>query len=213
MNQVRSDLPPLPDRCKALPVDPRGYPIPWFVYMNEDGTPEFRIADNKKRGLAVRERRCWVCGGKMGRYLAFVIGPMCSVNRATAEPPCHRECAIWSAIACPFLSRPHMRRREDSLPEEMTVPGEMITRNPGATCIWITTSYSIMRVSNGDLFEIGDPTETLWYAEGRTATRDEVLRSIDTGLPALREVEAKNGPDAMRDLDVKLERAQQYLPA
>jgi hypothetical protein len=37
------------------------------------------------------------------------------------------------------------------------------------------------------LFRIGEPTSVAWYAEGRPATRKEVLVSIDSGLPLLQE--------------------------
>jgi hypothetical protein len=35
---------------------------------------------------------------------SFVVGPMCGINRNSAEPPSHKECAQWSARNCPFLS-------------------------------------------------------------------------------------------------------------
>ena len=31
MTKFRSDIPPLPPRIAKLPVDERGYPVPWFV--------------------------------------------------------------------------------------------------------------------------------------------------------------------------------------
>src|SRR5215831_3288717 len=114
---LRSELTELPRRLKALPVDARGYPVPWFVAWH-DGVPDFRIADTAKWRRAVRERRCWVCGDRLGRYLAFVIGPMCGINRTTTEPPLHRECAEWSVMNCPFLVRPHAKRRENGITDD-----------------------------------------------------------------------------------------------
>src|SRR5258706_13105104 len=79
----------MPERIKNLPHDPeRGYPIPFFVaYVN--GKPDFRIADDEKRVRSVKERLCWICGEKLGRYLAFTIVPMCAITRPSAEPPMH----------------------------------------------------------------------------------------------------------------------------
>jgi len=31
VSRLRPNLPPLPDRMKALPIDRRGFPVPWFV--------------------------------------------------------------------------------------------------------------------------------------------------------------------------------------
>src|SRR5262245_2742625 len=101
---LRPELPPVPERMRKLPLH-RGYPVPWFVEWIE-GVPDFRIMDGRKLVRAVKEKRCWVCGELMGSYLAFTIGPMCAVNRISAEPPSHRECASFSARGCPFLTRP-----------------------------------------------------------------------------------------------------------
>src|SRR5437764_29347 len=102
---LHPNLPALPSRLKLLPVDERGFPVPWFVAWI-DGKPDFRVVDQRKMAIAVSEKRCWVCGDFLGRYMAFVIGPMCAVNRVSSEPPSHRECAEFSVRACPFLTKP-----------------------------------------------------------------------------------------------------------
>jgi hypothetical protein len=66
--------------------------VPWFVAWF-DGKPEFRAMDGLKWIRAVREHLCWVCGGRLGVWQTFVLGPMCGINRTTVEPPCHLECA------------------------------------------------------------------------------------------------------------------------
>lgn len=196
---LRPELPrPIPDRILRLPVDGRGYPVPWFVQWI-DGAPEFRAMDLSKWVNAVKSRLCWVCGDQLGRYLSFVLGPMCGVNRTSSEPPCHLDCADWSARACPFLSRPHMVRREDDRINHQTLtehaPGFAIPRNPGVALVWTTLSYRIYRADAGGagyLIEIGEPVHVRWYAEGRKATRAEVEASVLGGLPKL---------DAMCDRD------------
>lgn len=188
-----------PARIARLPMD-RGFHVPWFVAWI-DGKPEFRAADPVKHRLAITKRLCWVCGDILGRYLTFVIGPMCAINRISAEPPCHLECARYSAAVCPFLSRPHMERRENDLPEGATCPGVQIRRNPGATLLWTTRGYTIVPDSGrGLLFNIGDPESTEWWAEGRAATRSEVLASVDSGLPILMEMAERQGPAAVKQL-------------
>jgi hypothetical protein len=183
----RPELGPIPPRMTRLPVD-RGYPVPWFVDVI-DGTPEFRAASPEKFVRAVRERRCWVCGDPLGRHLAFVIGPMCAVNRTSSEPPCHLDCAVFSAQRCPFLSRPHAKRREDDVVNSDWAGEASIMRNPGVAGVWITGSYTTFKAPGaaqiGYLFEMGEPSAVLWFAEGREATRAEVLASIDSGMPLL----------------------------
>lgn len=186
---VRPELEAMPLRISKLPLDKRGYPVPWFVAW-QNGEPEFRAMDAAKWAQAVKERRCWVCGEALGVHLTFTIGPMCALNRTIAEPPSHLECAQWSARNCPFLSRPHMVRREDEAINSNVLitegPGCPIARNPGATCLWTTRRYTVFRAHNGYLIEIGDPEHVEWYASGRRATRAEVVASIDSGLPLLR---------------------------
>ena len=90
----------LPDRIKRLPIDEEGFPVPYFVpYVN--GRPEFRGFDGEKLGICVRQKRCWLCGEPLGKFMVFVIGPMCAVNRTSAEPPSHRDCPQFAVRACP----------------------------------------------------------------------------------------------------------------
>jgi hypothetical protein len=198
---LRPELPKPPARIALLPVDRRGYPVPWFVAWI-DGEPEFRVADGDKKIIAINEKRCWVCGQQLGSFLAFTVGPMCAVNRISGEPPSHRECAEYSARACPFLSRPNMRRREAGMPEEAdAAPGLSIKRNPGVALVWITKSFKIRRVDNGFLCVMGDPREVLCFAEGRLATADEIRASVDSGLPLLRAAAEQDGPRAIEALE------------
>src|SRR5580692_7475343 len=104
---TKVDMSTLPRRMTALPIDERGYPVPWFVDWI-DGKPEFRAMDPRKFVRAIKEKLCWVCGQRLGVNVCFVAGPMCGINRTSSEPPSHRECAVWSAQNCPFLNNPRM---------------------------------------------------------------------------------------------------------
>lgn len=203
----------LPERMKALPVDPqRNVPIPWFVETLSDGTRDFRIMSGDHFVQAITERRCWVCGqGPLGRHLAFTVGPMCVVNRTNSEPPAHLECAQWSAKNCPFLSRPRMVRREGNLPDDVVLGEASLTRNPGATAVYVTGSYQSFRApamsATGWLIEMGPAERVEWYCEGRPATRDEVIAAIDSGLPALAAMCDKE-TDALLRMDARQALAQ-----
>lgn len=203
----------VPAQIAALHRDRHGRPVPWFVaWVGRD--PDFRVVRSGGIHDALLLGICWVCGQQLGAHKAFVIGPMCAVNRVSAEPPSHRDCAVYSATHCPFLTTPNMRRRESGLPEAATDPaGVMIKRNPGVTLVWVTKRYQIERVDDGVLFRLSDPTETLWYAEGREATHAEVMASIDSGLPLLREIAEQDGPKAVAELAVMHAAALTHVPA
>lgn len=210
MNDWRSGI---PARIKKLPLNKDGYPVPWFVAWI-DGAPDFRVIGPGKLQDAVRMKLCWVCGEPLGGWLAFVIGPMCALNRVSSEPPSHRQCAEFSAKACPFLSNPERPRRENNLPEGHQNPaGISIDRNPGVTLVWITKSYKIIRLDRGVLFDIGPLEEALWYARGRAATREEVTASIESGLPQLEAAAKEDGEQALDLLAKRKEAAMAFLPA
>lgn len=216
MNELRKGLPELPDRIKRLPVDHRGYPIPWFV-AELDGKRDFRIADASKRVNAVKKKLCWICGETLGRYLAFVIGPMCAVNRNTSEPPCHRDCAEFAAKACPFLILPKAEYRRANLPEDSKGHMHLLPGNPGSVCIWITESYQPYRVPDGGsgdwLIRVGAPVETLWYCEGNPANRAQILKTFGERLHFLQDEAAKDGPEAQAALARMVDNTMRLIPA
>jgi hypothetical protein len=209
----RNDIRVPPKRMLDLPVDKRGYPVPYFVDWIK-GEPEFRAMDRLKLARCMKHKLCWTCGKKLFDERVFVVGPMCAVNRISAEPPNHRECAQYSAINCPFLSKPKMVRRRDGLQlataEE--APGLMLERNPGVTLLWYTRSFLILKEPNGVLFRMGRAFKVEWYAEGRQATREEILASIESGLPFLRKAADLDGPEAHVALTQQVDVAMKLVP-
>ena len=202
----------LPREMADLPKDKHGRPIPWFVDTLADGSRDFRIVNAKAPFVATRDDLCWICGNERPQHAAFVIGPMCTINRNSAEPPSHLACATYAARMCPFLSRPNMVRRSTGLPEEMIAPaGLSLARNPGVAAVWQSRNwqpYVAQAGGRGLLFDIGDPTSVSWWAEGRSATGDEVRASIDSGLPsleALLEPDDKRGRVQLRHMRRKVE--------
>lgn len=219
MTDLRPDLEPLPLRLRKLPIDGRGYPVPWFVAWVDgpDGpetVPEFRAMDGRKFRAAVKHKLCWVCGEPLGRWLAFPIGPMCAITRTISEPPSHRECAEWSIRNCPFLSQPQMVRREENLPAESEpAAGHGLKRNPGVICLWITRAYELFDDGAGKtLITVGAPESVTWWREGRAATRAEVEESVWSGLPNLLVAAQRDGRFAVEALGKYYERARLLFP-
>jgi hypothetical protein len=194
-------FPDLPAHMRHLKTDTRGYPVPWFVAWR-DGAPIFQAMDGDKLARAVRDGLCWICGGKLGRFRASVIGPMCAITRISAEPQSHPDCATFAARNCPFLTNPQARR----LPEKHwpggtrePMAGVAIERNPGVALVWIERTPTILvKLNKGNLFQLGDPEHVEWYAHGRVATAYEVKASIISGLPLLRAECGKEPPGPRR---------------
>ena len=209
----REGLPPIPPRLLRRPIE-RGYPVPWFCEKVGDHW-DFRIVDGRKFKPAITQQLCWICGGKLGGYKAFTIGPMCAINRTISEPPSHRECAEFAIRACPFLNQQEHRRNAANLPHDLGLSepaGVGIDRQPGVSLLWVTKSYRVMRVDNGILFKIGEPTAVEWFREGRPALRSEIMESIDSGYPILLEAAEQDGPAAIRELTAARDRAMALLP-
>lgn len=209
----------MPATIAALPVNPAGYPIPWFVDLDSGppGNPDFRVMDGRKLRKAVMERRCWVCGQKLQRNLhVFAVGPMCVVNNVSAEPPSHMECVRWSARACPFLVNPHKVRREANMHPDVVEPaGIMLTRNPGVTAlvtVFGTRGWYPYNVPPAGVLFSFSPTAVEWWCQGREATLEEVTESINSGLPALREMATRDGAEAEAALAVMVDEARAWLP-
>jgi hypothetical protein len=190
MHPLRSNLPPLPERIKSLPVHTNGYPIPYFVQYY-DGIPDFRVMDPKKLIRCAQNNLCWICGQPLGRHKAFSAGPLITVFGASAEPPSHKDCAVFAAQACPFMLLPKSKGRSGNMPENVTdmAGGRVLHRNPGVTVIWLTTGYKIVRDGSGIIFDVGPAVEVIWYSEGRLASRnvaeEALLGSVDASIASI----------------------------
>jgi hypothetical protein len=213
LDQLETRFPDAPRWVRRLPVDRRGYPVPWFVAWI-DGAPDFRVIRPRGIETAVKANLCWICGRTMGRLKSFVIGPMCVINRISSEPPSHPECATFAATACPFLTHPLARRGEGPMPEGASGPaGIMNPRNPGVAVVWSTLRFALAPDRGGVLFNVGRPHRLAWYAHGREATRAECEASMLSGLPSLQALAQSDGAEALGDLAAKLAEAWALLPA
>lgn len=194
-----------------LPLDRRGYPVPWFVAWIDD-EPDFRVI--RPGGfVAAAKGLCWLCGEPMGRFGTFVVGPMCGINRVSSEPPSHLDCADYAARACPFMTRPMAVRNERDMPSGIAEPGGMmIKRNPGVCLVWTTREWRPFRVAGGALVRMGDPTDVRFYREGRRARRAEIDASIDSGYPLLFQAALQDGPNALALLEKQKFTFETFLP-
>lgn len=202
----------MPPQIADLPRSRQGYPVPWFV-AHIDGDPDFRAIRPDGVNIATRHALCWLCGHELGMTATYVAGPMCGINRTSAEPPSHHRCADYAAQACPFLARPHAVRR--GAPEGADpAAGVMLDRNPGVAMLWRCPQvpHPFDDGRGGTLFRLPNPIRVDWICKGRPATFMEVDLSIQTGLPALREAAAQDGPGALAHLHDAIVALYPHLP-
>ena len=169
MDRALREFPvPVPARMRALPVDRRGYPVPASWKSSTPAGFQDRLAEPHgalRRPSAVLDLR-----RGDGRQDGLRAGSDCCINRISSEPPSHYECAHFAAVACPFLAHPQAKRPIRPAKVKMVKPGgDMSLHNPGVACIWVTKRYAITRVSNGVLFEVGEPERVEFFAHARPA--------------------------------------------
>lgn len=205
-------LPAMPPRIAKLPRNGRGYPVPFFVaWIN--GAPDFRVVRPETVRSCDEFKLCWICGEKLGAHACFAVGPMCTVNRTSAEPPSHKDCAEFAVQACPFMLVPQKVRREDDFTRAQNgAPGHMIKRNPGVMALWFVKKWTkFSDGAGGQLYNIGEPEAVTWWREGRAATRAEVQESVESGLPLLLNMcQTDSDRAALREATAT---AEKYLPA
>ena len=97
-----------PPRIARLPKDKRGYPVPYNVLRGRDGQPIFTVNDDQKAWRCVREERCPICGGKLGRWRWCAGGPLSAFhpNGFYYDLPMHRDCVEYAMKVCPYLAMP-----------------------------------------------------------------------------------------------------------
>src|SRR5882672_9003291 len=95
----------IPFRLSRRPRDARGFAIPFAQFIKADGTPDFRVMDDKLSAKAVRRRLCGLCGDAMRGDVWFIGGPLCVENGFFYDPPMHGECARYAIQTCPHLAR------------------------------------------------------------------------------------------------------------
>lgn len=184
-DQLRAGIAAPPAHMANRPIH-RGYPVPFFVAWI-DGVPDFRVADTARFEECRRFERCWLCGKPLGAHRVFVIGPMCTVNRVSSEPPSHRSCAEYAATVCPHIVNPEAKRRAKTLPAKHRPPaGQMVRDNPGVVAVWESKTYQFFKASGGMLIDIGAPVQVDWWSRGRRADRATVMPAFEASVNRLK---------------------------
>ncbi|WP_443750333.1 hypothetical protein [Asticcacaulis solisilvae] len=205
---------PLPTGMRTLPLDERGIPVPWFVDW-PGGKPDFRIVDGRKLIDGWKQDLCWICGQRLFAFRAWIIGPVSLINRCTAEPPAHPECARTALTHCPFLSNPEMKRNKAALPVRQSGGGELVEHNSGLSCAWITKGRGgeMINPGNGLMFRIFEPHTVEWFRNGTRAGAEDVHAGFEDAARRLRDSDRRHGPAALHNLEGRISACARWLPA
>jgi hypothetical protein len=105
----------IPDLMRKLPLDHRGYPIPFIVLRDDTGRPHFTINDTRKVAYTLKHDLCGICGEKLHRGRWMVGGPMSAFHPdgTYIDGPLHADCMRYAMQACPYLGAPNYSKRID----------------------------------------------------------------------------------------------------
>lgn len=210
--KLRPEMEDAPTAMTGRPVDHRGFYVPWFVTAKtDDGLWDFVRIDPRRIREAYDREICFISGEPLGRYRSFVIGPMCCINRITAEPPSKREIAEWSTRVCPFISNPMAKRPDLEDGTYNAAPGVMIPDNPGVIAIWTVDRHDYTMDRNR-IINLGDPSHLAFYTHKREATPDEVRKAMVFGANRLLDMAQQQSAESVQYLEeVYLPRVQQLI--
>lgn len=160
----------IPKELSHLKIDPRGYPIPYFVSWIE-GKPEFRFLDHKRQEMIIAKGVCHICGKKLNKDYNYVIsGPVGYQNRISSDAAMHRICAEFSLRACPHLYLQKAERREnDELGKMVAAAPSVVIKDKPPVLLLVKVSKWKSVVHEGSTYLKYTPHsyETYHYVKNR----------------------------------------------
>jgi hypothetical protein len=84
----------------------KGFPIPFIVYRDYNGTPHFKINCEFKVKTCIAAKVCSICGDFLKDDMWFIGGPQSAFhpNGAYIDLPVHKECGIYALQHCPYMA-------------------------------------------------------------------------------------------------------------
>lgn len=158
----------IPDKMKALPLDHRGYPIPKFAHIDSEGKPHFDICADDIHVRLVIPGMCFICGQPLGRHRFFIGGPISAKSHYFNDGPSHRECAIFSLKACPFLANRNFTHMTENTKKHIPkkINTAVSTERPPATALIECRYYRVTSVSGNIVIEAGEYEGIEWFCDG-----------------------------------------------
>jgi hypothetical protein len=130
------------------------YPIPYVMFIDDRGRPDFRVNDEAKRIQAINHRLCALCGQPLShRQSAFIGGPKCERYRLFIDGPMHEGCAGYAFTMCPYLAAPGARHAEPAVlsarhsGEAVAVDGLASSARPERMGLFLARDWRIVRLA------------------------------------------------------------------
>jgi hypothetical protein len=147
------------------------YPIPFVMYVDDEGVPDFRVNDEGRVNEAVRKRLCALCGTKLPpNWLALIGGPLCEDNRLFMDGPMHESCARYAFNICPYLAAPNAHHaREEAIQERhaggpvLHVHQDLSANRPDRMGLFLARSSRRVKVRGTAYFYVAEFARVEWY--------------------------------------------------
>ena len=146
--------------------------------------------------ICIRHKRCWLCGQPLGKFMTFRSGRCACGLTATSPSTWRHSCAMAPAPAVPDAAQdaPATRR----MPPQGHVAGVGLKRDPGVeSCGPRCPTWRRGVAACCSRSEIPRRSNTSPKAAGDAR---EILASMESGLPILRDIAAQEGNDALEEL-------------
>lgn len=199
----------MPARIASLPTNELGIPIPWFV---RPAFPfDFRVLRDSALHEAWRREICWICGQPLGVYKVYVVGPLSAIQRVSSEAACHRDCADYAMMVCPFIANPKMVRGGRDYPVDIVQMADYELQNPGIYLQWVSREpYRSLEFS---YLKLPQWNELIWWKQRRRASREEVCDALFAGAKKLRYSPQYHDPATHRKFDADIAQMHSLIPA
>jgi len=146
-------------------------PIPYVMFIDERGRPDFRVNDEAKRIGTINRRLCALCGQPLPqRRAAFIGGPLCEQNGLFIDGPMHESCARYAFTICPYLAAPNAHHAQTGAvfarhhDQRLSVSSLAGSTRPDRMGLFFASAWRIVRVQ-GDpqlYFHVGQFEQIEW---------------------------------------------------
>lgn len=103
---MTKQITPIPEKMAKLKLDRRGYPIPFIILIDDEGTPHFKINDSRKVDICLKWKFCAICGTYLREDIWVIGGPGSAFHPQGAyiDTPIHYDCGKYALEVCPYLA-------------------------------------------------------------------------------------------------------------
>lgn len=144
--------------------------IPFFATTRTDGTPDFKVINEKNRLRCANENLCWICGLPLEYWIIFIGGPKAIEQRLFVDGPMHPECAEISIKECPFLrgDKDYAEVIDLSKHEEGVEVHERVSKvAPLRVAKYLTRGFDIVTARGREWFFRAKPAKKIeWITRG-----------------------------------------------